>query len=97
MALGAVSASAETASFTEAECTNWAVPSGVHELTVTAVGEAGQPGLGEHAGIGGPGDEVTAKLQVTPEEALDVCEPCPEDRAVRLAARPSSMVATGEM
>src|SRR5277367_5042962 len=40
--LGAGTALAETVPFTKAECTNWSVPSGVHELTVTAVGGAGQ-------------------------------------------------------
>ncbi len=71
--LGAGSALAETVEFTKAECTNWSVPSGVHELTVIAVGGAGQTALEPQAGTGGKGDEVTATVEVTPKEQLDVC------------------------
>jgi hypothetical protein len=73
MAFGAVSASAETVSFTKAECTNWSVPSGVHQLTVSAVGATGQQASGIEPGEGGNGDEITATVEVTPKEQLDVC------------------------
>jgi len=71
--LGAGSALAETVPFTKAECTNWSVPSGVHELTVTAVGGAGQQAAEAEPGAGGNGDEVTATVEVTTKEQLDVC------------------------
>ncbi len=66
--LGAGNALAETVSFTKAECSNWSVPSGVHELTVIAVGGAGQTATETEPGAGGNGDEVPATVEVTPKE-----------------------------
>ena len=51
--LMAASAFAETKTFSEQGCSNWAVPAGVSQLVVTAVGAAGHAAEGPEPGAGG--------------------------------------------
>lgn len=57
--------------------TTFTVPSGVTQLTVTAIGAPGgsggvYPGLSDPAAVGGSGAEVTATIAVTPSSTLYV-------------------------
>src|SRR5262249_10831388 len=67
----AAPAGADTAVFTTAGCSTWAIPGGVTSVAVTAVGAAGTDARN---GPGGKGDGVAATVSgLTPGGALDVC------------------------
>jgi hypothetical protein len=58
--------------FTSATATDWTVPAGVREVTITAVGGSGGNASGEHGGTGGLGALVESVLTVEPGDVLTI-------------------------
>jgi hypothetical protein len=71
--LAAAPAAADTASFSQAGCSQWSVPAGVSSVAIDAIGGGGARGGGSSGGQGGLGDEVTAAQSVTQGQSLDIC------------------------
>lgn len=58
--------------FTSATATDWIVPAGVREVTITAVGGSGGNAAGQHAGTGGLGASVESVRTVEPGDVLTI-------------------------
>jgi hypothetical protein len=58
--------------FTASTATDWVVPAGVREVTITAVGGSGGNASGQHGGTGGLGASVESVLTVEPGDVLTI-------------------------
>jgi hypothetical protein len=72
-AFTATTAAADTASFTQAGCSNWTVPNGVSTVGIVAIGAPGASGSGSNPASGGPGADVSATAPATHGQEWEVC------------------------